>query len=76
MASRAVNPLERSLRSACSELTDLGRRFAVVGGLAVSTWAEPRLTCVADVAVAVAGVPAARRASLAIHEAKSLALRL
>jgi predicted nucleotidyltransferase len=49
-----VNPLERSLRSAASDLTQLGRSFAVVGGLAVSTWAEPRLTRDADLAVAVA----------------------
>jgi Nucleotidyl transferase AbiEii toxin, Type IV TA system len=48
-----VNPLERSLRSAASDLTQLGRSFAVVGGLAVSTWAEPRLTRDADLAVAV-----------------------
>lgn len=48
-----MNPLERSLRTAASELTEIGRRFAVVGGLAVSTWAEPRLTRDADLAVAV-----------------------
>jgi predicted nucleotidyltransferase len=48
-----VNPLERSLRSAASDLAQLGQSFAVVGGLAVSTWAEPRLTRDADLAVAV-----------------------
>jgi predicted nucleotidyltransferase len=48
-----VNPLERSLRAAASDLAQLGRSFAVVGGLAVSTWAEPRLTRDADLAVAV-----------------------
>jgi hypothetical protein len=49
-----VNPLEQSLRSAASDLALLGRSFAVVGGLAVSTWAEPRLTRDADLAVVVA----------------------
>jgi predicted nucleotidyltransferase len=48
-----VNPLERSLRSAATDLVQLGRSFAIVGGLAVSTWAEPRLTRDADLAVAV-----------------------
>ena len=54
LAERTVNPLERSLRQASSDLAELGHRFAVVGGLAVSTWAEPRLTRDADLAVAVA----------------------
>jgi hypothetical protein len=53
VAQRPVNPLERSLRSAASDLAQLGRSFAVVGGSAVSTWAEPRLTRDADLAVAV-----------------------
>jgi Nucleotidyl transferase AbiEii toxin, Type IV TA system len=49
-----VTPLERSLRRAARDLNELGHQFAVVGGLAVSTWAEPRLTRDADLAVAVA----------------------
>jgi predicted nucleotidyltransferase len=48
-----VNALERSLHSIVGHLRRLDRRFALVGGLAVSARAEPRLTRDADVAVAV-----------------------
>ena len=48
-----MNALERSLRQVTSELQRLHREFAVVGGLAVSARAEPRLTRDADLAVAV-----------------------
>jgi hypothetical protein len=52
-----VTPLSRAeaaLRRIVSDLLDLGRRFALVGGLAVSARTEPRLTRDADLAVLVA----------------------
>lgn len=48
-----MNPLERSLRQVAGDLAGLDRRFAVVGGLAVSVRAEPRLTRDVDVALSV-----------------------
>lgn len=48
-----MNPLEQSLRRGIDDLSALGREFALVGGLAVSSRAEPRLTRDADLAVAV-----------------------
>lgn len=46
--------LEAQLRRIDRELRSLGSPHAVVGGLAVSVRAEPRMTCDADLAVAVA----------------------
>ena len=37
------SPLARALRDVCAELTQLGVGYALVGGLAVSARAEPRL---------------------------------
>lgn len=48
-----MNLLERSLRQVAGDLATLDRRFAVVGGLAVSVRAEPRLTRDVDVALSV-----------------------
>ena len=48
-----MNSLERSLHAIVGHLHRLDRRFALVGGLAVSARAEPRLTRDADLAVAV-----------------------
>ena len=45
---------EAALRRITTDLRDLGRRFALVGGLAVSARTEPRLTRDADLAVLVA----------------------
>ena len=45
---------EAALRRIVTDLHDLGRRFALVGGLAVSVRSEPRLTRDADLAVLVA----------------------
>lgn len=45
--------LEEALRRAVRDLEDLGARYALVGGLAVSVRAEPRLTRDVDLAVAV-----------------------
>lgn len=47
-----MNALERSLQTIVGHLRHLDRRFALVGGLAVSARAEPRLTRDADLAVA------------------------
>jgi single-stranded DNA-specific DHH superfamily exonuclease len=49
-----VNPLERNLRQVTDDLSGTGVAFALVGGLAVSARAEPRLTRDADLAVAAA----------------------
>jgi hypothetical protein len=48
-----MNPLERSLRQVVEDFRALDRAFALVGGLAVSSRAEPRLTRDVDLAVAV-----------------------
>lgn len=48
-----VTSVEQQLRQAASDLGKIGARFAVVGGLAVSARAEPRMTRDADFAVAV-----------------------
>lgn len=48
-----MNALEVALRRSVDDLRALGRSFALVGGLAVSTHAEPRLTRDADLVVAV-----------------------
>jgi Nucleotidyl transferase AbiEii toxin, Type IV TA system len=42
-----------SLTAAAADLTDLGRPFALIGGLAVSLRAEPRFTRDADLVVSV-----------------------
>lgn len=44
---------ERALAKASEDLEAIGRPWALVGGLAVAVWAEPRLTRDIDVAVAV-----------------------
>jgi predicted nucleotidyltransferase len=49
-----VTSVEQQLRQAASDLAKIGATFAVVGGLAVSARAEPRMTRDADFAVAVA----------------------
>lgn len=48
-----MNALERALRRSVRDLEAVGSQFALVGGLAVSTRAEPRLTRDADLAVSV-----------------------
>ena len=48
-----MSTLVATLRAVAAELESSGERFAVVGGLAVSARAEPRLTRDADIAVAV-----------------------
>jgi hypothetical protein len=48
-----VNSLEAALRRVASELDARGRRWALVGGLAVSARAEPRTTRDVDIVVDV-----------------------
>jgi predicted nucleotidyltransferase len=50
-----VNPIEAALRRLADDLTAAGRRWALVGGLAVSARAAPRTTLDVDIAVAVTG---------------------
>jgi predicted nucleotidyltransferase len=59
-----VNQLEAVLRAAALDLTGLGARWALVGGLAVSARTEPRFTRDVDLVIAVAGD---RDAESAIH---------
>jgi predicted nucleotidyltransferase len=61
-----VNPLEDTLRRIAEDLRKLGRPWALIGGLAVGAWAEPRTTRDVDLAVAVAND----------KEAESLVFRL
>jgi predicted nucleotidyltransferase len=45
--------LDRSLRAVVADLRTLNASFALVGGLAVSAWVEPRFTRDADLAISV-----------------------
>ena len=56
-----MSALRASLTRIATDLDDLHARWAVVGGLAVSARAEPRLTRDVDVAVAVIDDEAAKR---------------
>jgi predicted nucleotidyltransferase len=49
-----LNPVEAALRGIAEDLGAAGKRWALIGGLAVSARAEPRTTRDVDVAVAVA----------------------
>lgn len=57
MAAPLTNRLHAALASVTRDLDRLGRRFALVGGLAVSVRAEPRLTRDLDFAVVVEDDP-------------------
>ena len=48
-----MTSLEATLRQICSDLSEAGAAFALIGGLAVSVRTEPRFTRDADIAVAV-----------------------
>jgi len=50
-----VRRLESALRNIVRDLDELGRRFALLGGFAVSALVEPRTTKDVDVAVVVEG---------------------
>lgn len=56
-----MTALIRSLAAAAGDLADLHRPFALVGGLAVSTRAEPRFTRDADLVVSVGSDDGAER---------------
>lgn len=56
-----MTQVELALRQIAAALEDLGVSWALIGGLAVSARAEPRLTRDVDVAVAVAGNREAER---------------
>jgi Nucleotidyl transferase AbiEii toxin, Type IV TA system len=56
-----VNHLEAVLRAAALDLADLGLRWALVGGLAVSARTEPRFTRDVDLVIAVARDPDAEQ---------------
>lgn len=53
MASPALNPVEATLRRIAEDLHAIGRKWALIGGLAVSARAEPRTTRDVDVSVDV-----------------------
>lgn len=61
------NPLERAIRTIVRELSDLDYRYALVGGLAVSSRVDPRLTRDADLAVSVADDSDAERLVAALR---------
>jgi tRNA nucleotidyltransferase (CCA-adding enzyme) len=48
-----VSRLAEALAAAAQDLHELGATWALVGGLAVSTWCDPRLTRDIDIAVSV-----------------------
>lgn len=59
--SAPLSRLEAILRRAARDLDDLGRRWALVGALAVSARAEPRFTRDIDLVIAVASDDDAER---------------
>ena len=60
-ASTPLSRLEAVLRHAARDLDDLGRRWALIGALAVSARAEPRFTRDIDLVVAVSSDDDAER---------------
>lgn len=56
-----MSHLAEALAAAAHDLDDLGVAWALVGGLAVSTWCDPRLTRDIDVAVSVSSDEDAER---------------
>jgi hypothetical protein len=56
-----MNPLLAAIRRAADDLNRSGRRWALVGGFAVSARVEPRFTRDVDVAVMVDGDESAER---------------
>lgn len=63
-----MNRLERALSRLAADLTALDLRWAVVGGLAVSVRARPRITWDLDVAVSVATDRDAERVVLQLRD--------
>lgn len=60
-AKRTPDPVTEAAACAAADLTELGVSFALVGGLAVSAWGEPRYTRDVDLAVGVDGDEDAER---------------
>lgn len=58
---RTQAPVTAAAARAAGDLTDLGAPFALMGGLAVSVWGEPRYTFGVDLAVGVAADEDAER---------------
>jgi hypothetical protein len=56
-----VSSLDHNLRQVSTDLTSIEQAFALVGGLAVSARAEPRLTRDADLAVTATSDSAAEQ---------------
>lgn len=69
-ATTSLSRPEAALRQIVTDLGTLGRRFALVGGLAVSVRTEPRLTRDADLAVLVADDRDAEALAAALNEAR------
>jgi predicted nucleotidyltransferase len=63
-----VNGVESILRSAALDLAELGLRWALVGGLAVSARTEPRFTRDVDLVIAVRGDQDAEQAVHALQQ--------
>lgn len=62
-----MNALEAALRRVLSDLDEIGARWALVGGLAVSARAEPRTTRDVDLAVATDGDESAEKVVFALQ---------
>jgi hypothetical protein len=58
---RAPDPITQAASRAATDLSEIGASYALVGGLAVSAWAEPRYTRDVDLAVGVADDAEAER---------------
>ena len=56
-----MSRLAEALAAAAHDLDELNATWALIGGLAVSTWCDPRLTRDIDVAVSVTSDPDAER---------------
>ena len=63
-----MSRLSEALAVAAQDLDELGASWALVGGLAVSTWCDPRLTRDIDVAVSVSSDQDAERLVRNLHQ--------
>jgi predicted nucleotidyltransferase len=63
-----VRRLEKALRGVVRDLNELGRRFALLGGFAVSAQVEPRTTRDVDLAVLVDGDADAESLAFALSQ--------
>jgi predicted nucleotidyltransferase len=72
-APEPLSRIQSTLQKAARDLQDLGRRWALVGGLAVSARTEPRFTRDIDLVVAVEGDGDAERL---VHDLQSRGYRV